>query len=60
MNSMLFNLFAKFRGLAAGDEGQDLVEYTLLIALVALAAIAGVGSIATALNGELTTITGSI
>jgi len=32
------------------EEGQDLVEYILLVVLVALGAIAGMTSLATALN----------
>ena len=32
------------------EEGQDLVEYGLLLVLVALAAIAGMTSLATAIN----------
>jgi pilus assembly protein Flp/PilA len=32
------------------DEGQDLIEYALLIALIALAAVVGMQSLATAIN----------
>ena len=32
------------------DEGQDLVEYVLLVVIVALGAIAGMGTLATAVN----------
>jgi pilus assembly protein Flp/PilA len=32
------------------EEGQDLVEYILLVVLVALGAIAGMSALATALN----------
>jgi pilus assembly protein Flp/PilA len=32
------------------EEGQDLVEYALLVALVALAATAGMNALATAIN----------
>jgi len=34
------------------DEGQDLIEYALLVALVALAAVAGMNSLAGAINNE--------
>ena len=34
------------------DEGQDLIEYALLVALVALAAIVGMNSLAGAINNE--------
>lgn len=57
---MLLKLYVKFQELRTREEGQDLVEYTLLIALVALAAIVGIGKVATALNSEFTTIAGSI
>ena len=41
------------------EEGQDLIEYALLIALVALAATVGMGSLASAINNEFTNL-GSI
>lgn len=34
------------------EEGQDLIEYALLVALVALAATVGMKSLATAINNE--------
>ena len=34
------------------DKGQDLIEYALLVALVALAATAGMQTLATAINSE--------
>ncbi|MGD0456993.1 MAG: Flp family type IVb pilin [Terriglobia bacterium] len=38
------------------EEGQGLVEYVLIIALVGLAATAGMGTLATAINSGFTTI----
>jgi pilus assembly protein Flp/PilA len=38
------------------EEGQDLVEYALVVALIALAATAGMGSLATSLNGAFTSL----
>jgi pilus assembly protein Flp/PilA len=38
------------------EEGQDLVEYGLLVALVALAATAGMSSLATAINTAFSTL----
>jgi pilus assembly protein Flp/PilA len=32
------------------EEGQDLIEYALVVALIAFAATAGMGSVATAIN----------
>ena len=31
MNNLFLNLYAKFQGLKNGEEGQDLVEYALLV-----------------------------
>jgi pilus assembly protein Flp/PilA len=60
MNDMLLKTYLKVRELAVQDEGQDLVEYALLIALVALAAIAGLGVLSGAISKEFGTIAGSI
>ena len=44
-----------------GDEqGQDLVEYALLVSLIALAAITGVGKVATAVTTIFTNISTSL
>ena len=41
------------------DDGQDLVEYAMLIALIALAVVGGVGALATAINGQYQNISTS-
>jgi pilus assembly protein Flp/PilA len=38
------------------EEGQDLVEYGLLVALVALAATVGMNSLATAINSTFSNL----
>jgi len=50
MNSTLKNLYVKFQGLRDGEEGQDLVEYALLVSLIALACISATSSVASAIN----------
>ena len=42
MNNLLLKMYVKAQDLMNREAGQDLVEYALLITLVALAAIAGV------------------
>jgi Flp pilus assembly pilin Flp len=42
------------------DDGQDLVEYAMLVALIAIVCVAGVGALGTALNGWYASVTGQI
>lgn len=60
MNSLFLQLYAKIQGLKNGEEGQDLVEYALLVSLIALVCIAGVGHVATAVNTVFTNISNSL
>lgn len=60
MNNMLLNLYVKFQNLLNNDEGQDLVEYALLVTLIALAAITGVGKVASAINTVFTNVSSSL
>jgi pilus assembly protein Flp/PilA len=60
MNNMMLKMYVKFQELVNREEGQDLVEYALLISLVALAAIAGIGKVTTALNTVFTNISTSL
>jgi len=50
MNNALLKMYVKLQGLTTGEEGQDLVEYALLVALIALVCITGVSKVATAVN----------
>jgi pilus assembly protein Flp/PilA len=56
MKDTMLKLYIKFQNILSGDEGQDLVEYALVVALIALAATAGMGKLATALNGAFSTL----
>jgi len=49
MNNMLVKLYLLAQNLREED-GQDLVEYALLVSLIALAAVAAVGSVASAIT----------
>ncbi len=60
MRNSLLNLYVKFQGLKNGEEGQDLVEYALLVALIALVCISGVGNVATAVNTVFSNISTSL
>ncbi len=59
MRNTLLRMYVKFQGLK-NDEGQDLVEYALLVALVALVCVTGVNNVATAVNSVFTNISSSL
>jgi Flp pilus assembly pilin Flp len=48
MHILLVELYKKFKIFNGADDGQNLAEYALLLALVGLASIAGTHSIASA------------
>jgi pilus assembly protein Flp/PilA len=50
MNDLLLKLYVKFQDLKNREEGQDLVEYALVVALIAFGATAGMTSLATGIN----------
>jgi Flp pilus assembly pilin Flp len=60
MAEMILKVRMKFQGLMRGEAGQDLVEYTLLVSLIALAAISGVKHIATAVNIVFSNVSSSL
>jgi pilus assembly protein Flp/PilA len=60
MNSTIQNLCVKLQSLKNGEEGQDLVEYALLVALIALVCVSGVNNVATAINGVFSSISSSL
>ncbi len=60
MRDSLLMLYVKFQMLASGEEGQDLVEYALVICLIALAMITGVGYVTTAVTAVFSNISSSL
>jgi pilus assembly protein Flp/PilA len=59
-NDLLRAAFLKAHGLLNREEGQDLVEYALAVAMIALAVTAGMRSIASGLNDVFRTIGSTI
>ena len=49
-------LIGYFRGFAKDDSGQDLLEYALLVALIALVAFGAVAAAGTQVNAIFTSI----
>ena len=55
MKNALLKLYVKMQ-ILKNDNGQDLIEYALVAALIALAATAGMGTVATAINTAFSNI----
>ncbi len=60
MNDIFLRLLVALENLRRSEEGQDLVEYALLVCLIALAAISGVNKVATAVTTVFTHVSTSL
>lgn len=56
MNDILLKLYLKFQQLKDSEAGQDLVEYALVVALIAFGAVAGMKSLSSALGTAFSNI----
>jgi pilus assembly protein Flp/PilA len=60
MNNLFLKLYVKFQELKDREEGQDLVEYALVVALIAFGATAGMGALAGGINKAFNTISNTL
>jgi pilus assembly protein Flp/PilA len=60
MNSALLKLYVIFQDLRSREEGQDLVEYALMLTLISLALISGMSGIASAIKNIFSNISTSL
>lgn len=56
MNDALLRVFKKICALATREEGQDLVEYALVVALIAFGATSGMKNVASGINTAFSNI----
>jgi pilus assembly protein Flp/PilA len=56
MKDKLMMLSAKIQNVLMSEEGQDLIEYALVVALIAFAATAGMKAVANGINAAFTNI----
>ncbi len=56
MNDLMIKMYLTLKSLIAREEGQDLVEYALVVALIAFGAITGMKFLATGLNNAFSDI----
>jgi len=60
MNDVLLKLYVKFQAFGNGEEGQDLVEYALLVTMISMALISGISGIAKSVNTTFSNISNSL
>ena len=56
MNDLMIKMYVTLKSVMAREEGQDLVEYALVVALIAFGAIAGMSALATGINNAFSGI----
>jgi pilus assembly protein Flp/PilA len=60
MKDTFMKLSVKLQTLMMREEGQDLIEYALVVALIAFAATVGMGTVAHAINNAFVSIQGAL
>ena len=60
MHGGILKLYVKLRNLASAEQGQDLVEYALLVSLIALGLIAAISALGAAINHAFGNISSSL
>jgi pilus assembly protein Flp/PilA len=60
MKNLIFKLFVMFQDLKSNEAGQDLVEYALVVALIAFGSTAGMSTLATGINSAFNTISSDL
>jgi pilus assembly protein Flp/PilA len=60
MKNLIFNLFVMVQDLKNNEAGQDLVEYALVVALIAFGSTAGMSSLANGINSAFNTISSNL
>ena len=57
MNALITSLYFHLRSFVEREEGQDLVEYALVLGCIAFGSVVGMQSLATGLNNEFSNVT---
>jgi pilus assembly protein Flp/PilA len=56
MNNILLGLYVKFENLISREDGQDLVEYAMVLTMIALLSIASMRAVASSISSEFSMI----
>jgi pilus assembly protein Flp/PilA len=60
MNDLMLKMFVTAKNVMAREEGQDLVEYALVVALIAFGAVAGMNALAGGINTAFQDVSSSL
>jgi pilus assembly protein Flp/PilA len=60
MNDLMLKMYVKMQTLMVREEGQDLVEYALVVALIAFGAVVAMSNLSTEINSAFTTISSDL
>jgi pilus assembly protein Flp/PilA len=60
MNDLLFKAYVNCKTILACEEGQDMVEYALVVALIAFGAVLGMKGLASGINSEFNVVSSTL
>ncbi len=60
MNDLMLKMYVKMQALMQREEGQDLVEYALVVALIAFGAVAAMKGLSSEINIAFSTISSNL
>lgn len=60
MNKILSDLYSKFSDLMSRENGQDLVEYALVVAIIAFGAVTAMKGLSTEIKAAFNTISSDL
>jgi pilus assembly protein Flp/PilA len=60
MQTTLWKLRIQIQELIRNEDGQDLIEYALVVALIAFGAVAGMSSVASSINNAFSNIANTL
>jgi pilus assembly protein Flp/PilA len=60
MNDLMLKMYIKMQNVMAREEGQDLVEYALVVALIAFGAVTAMKSLSSEINTAFNTISSDL
>ena len=60
MNNMLLKIYLKLQNLRSDDEGQDLIEYALVAAMIAVVAISMMRKVGSSVNTVFSNISSGL